>query len=128
MTGGESIPGPGYFFTPTVVCEVPADARLLREELFGPIAPIQTFCSEPEAIDAANDTEHGLAAYVYTREHSRAMRVIDELQCGMVALNKGTLSNAAAPFGGIKHSGYGCEGGAEGLAEYLEVKYVAMTR
>src|SRR5205823_10826674 len=102
------------------------NARLLKEEIFGPVAPVAGFGSEEEAIAAANDTEYGLVAYVYTRDLERAFRVMEGLEYGMVGLNQGMVSNAAAPFGGVKHSGFGREGGREGINEYLEVKYVAV--
>jgi len=105
---------------------VPEDATLLREEIFGPVAPVRRFADEDEAIAAANDTEFGLVAYVYTRDLKRALRVIEKLETGMVGLNQGMVSNAAAPFGGIKHSGFGREGGREGIEEYLATKYVAV--
>jgi len=125
--GTERIPGvPGYFFPPTVLAGVTDDARLLSEEIFGPVAPITTFADEDEAIAAANNTEFGLVAYVYTRDLDRALRVIERLETGMVGLNQGLVSNAAAPFGGVKQSGFGREGGVEGIDEYLETKYVAM--
>jgi succinate-semialdehyde dehydrogenase / glutarate-semialdehyde dehydrogenase len=125
--GPERIPGvPGHFFPPTVLAEVPDDARLLREEIFGPVAPIATFESEDEAIAAANRTEHGLVAYVFTRDLDRALRVIERLETGMVGLNQGLVSNAAAPFGGVKQSGFGREGGVEGIDEYLSIKYAAI--
>jgi len=127
LVGGERIDGPGYFYRPTVLDGVPPDARLLKEEIFGPVAPIATFGTEEEGIAAANDTEYGLVAYVYTRDLSRAFRVIEALETGMVGLNRGIVSNPAAPFGGIKHSGFGREGGVEGIVEYLEVKHVAMS-
>jgi len=126
LTGGERVDGPGHFYEPTVLTDVPDDARLWREEIFGPVAPIKAFDSEQEAIDAANDTEFGLVAYLYTRDLQRAWRVSEQLQTGMVGLNQGMVSNAGAPFGGVKHSGVGREGGPEGIAEYLEIKYVAM--
>jgi succinate-semialdehyde dehydrogenase/glutarate-semialdehyde dehydrogenase len=127
LTGGRAGDGPGYFFDPTVLAEVPADARLLKEEIFGPVAPIRAFDGEDEAVAAANDTEFGLVAYVYTRELKRALRVCEALETGMVGLNQGLVSNPAAPFGGIKQSGFGREGGPEGIAEYLETKYVAVS-
>ena len=102
------------------------DAELLREEIFGPVAPVIGFDDEEAAIAAANDTEYGLVAYVYTSDIKRAFRVCEKLETGMVGLNQGLVSNPAAPFGGVKASGFGREGGAEGIAEYLEVKYVAM--
>jgi succinate-semialdehyde dehydrogenase/glutarate-semialdehyde dehydrogenase len=125
--GPERIPGvPGHFFPPTVLADVPGDARLLREEIFGPVAPIATFETEDEAIAAANDTEYGLVAYVYTGDLDRALRVIERLETGMVGLNQGLVSNAAAPFGGVKQSGFGREGGVEGIDEYLSIKYAAI--
>jgi succinate-semialdehyde dehydrogenase/glutarate-semialdehyde dehydrogenase len=101
-------------------------SRLLSEEIFGPVAPVATFATEDEAIAAANRTEYGLVAYVYTRDLDRALRVIERLETGMVGLNQGLVSNAAAPFGGVKQSGFGREGGAEGIDEYLSVKYAAI--
>lgn len=127
LTGGEAIPGPGYFYAPTVLDGIPAGARLLTEEIFGPIAPIATFASEDQALAAANRTEYGLVAYLYTRDLGRALRVAEGLETGMVGLNQGIVSNAAAPFGGIKASGFGREGGFEGIEEYLETKYVAVS-
>jgi succinate-semialdehyde dehydrogenase/glutarate-semialdehyde dehydrogenase len=126
LVGGEPLPGPGYFYAPTVLDAVPPNARLLAEEIFGPVAPIATFTSEEEALEAANRTEYGLVAYLYTRDLDRALRVAEGLQTGMVGLNQGMVSNAAAPFGGIKASGFGREGGFEGIGEYLETKYVAL--
>jgi succinate-semialdehyde dehydrogenase/glutarate-semialdehyde dehydrogenase len=126
LVGGNKIDGPGYFFEPTVLTDVPDDARLLKEEIFGPVAPVKAFASDDEAIAAANDTEFGLVAYAFTRDLARAYRVIDRLETGMVGLNQGIVSNAGAPFGGIKHSGFGREGGPEGIEEYLEHKYVAL--
>jgi succinate-semialdehyde dehydrogenase/glutarate-semialdehyde dehydrogenase len=126
LLGGHAIDGPGYFFEPTVIVDVPDDARLLREEIFGPVAPIATFSSEQEALRAANGTEYGLVAFLYTRDLDRAIRVSEGLESGMVGLNQGVVSNPAAPFGGVKQSGFGREGGFEGINEYLEVKYVAL--
>ena len=125
LIGGERVAGPGFFFAPTVLAGVPDDARLLREEIFGPVAAIATFSSEAEALAAANRTEYGLVAYVYTRDLARAFRVCEGIETGMVGLNQGVVSNAAAPFGGVKQSGFGREGGFEGIGEYLETKYVA---
>ncbi len=127
LIGGKRVAGPGYFFAPTVLAGVPEDARLLREEIFGPVAPIATFSSEEQALAAANLTEYGLVAYVYTRDLQRAFRVVEGIETGMVGLNQGVVSNAAAPFGGVKQSGFGREGGFEGIGEYLETKYVAMS-
>jgi succinate-semialdehyde dehydrogenase / glutarate-semialdehyde dehydrogenase len=126
LTGGEPVEGPGYFYRPTVLTDVPADSRVLREEIFGPVAPIVRFDSEEEAIAAANATEYGLIGYVFTRDINRALRVAEALDTGMVGLNQGVASNAAAPFGGVKQSGFGREGGAEGIDEYLSLKYVGV--
>jgi succinate-semialdehyde dehydrogenase / glutarate-semialdehyde dehydrogenase len=125
LVGGEPLDGPGYFYLPTVLRDVPPDARVLKEEIFGPVAPIATFMHEDEALRAANDTEYGLVSYAYTRDLDRAFRVIEGLETGMVGLNRGLVSNPAGPFGGVKHSGFGREGGHEGIEEYVEVKYVA---
>ncbi|MDQ6746455.1 MAG: NAD-dependent succinate-semialdehyde dehydrogenase [Actinomycetota bacterium] len=126
LVGGHSREGTGYFYEPTVLADVPDDATLLKEEIFGPVAPVKGFADEDEAVAAANDTEFGLVAYVYTRDLKRALRVVERLETGMVGLNQGMVSNAAAPFGGVKHSGFGREGGSEGIEEYLETKYVAV--
>jgi len=126
VVGGSRIEGAGYFYAPTVLSDVPGDARLLREEIFGPVAPVRGFASEEEAVRWANDTEYGLVAYVYTRDLERAFRVIEALETGMIGLNQGIVSNAGAPFGGVKQSGFGREGGPEGIEEYLETKYVAL--
>jgi succinate-semialdehyde dehydrogenase / glutarate-semialdehyde dehydrogenase len=126
VVGGEPADGRGYFFEPTVLAGVPENARALSEEIFGPVAPIATFASEEEALAAANRTEYGLVAYLYTRDLDRAFRLCEGIEAGMVGLNQGVVSNPAAPFGGIKQSGFGREGGFEGIGEYLETKYVAM--
>jgi succinate-semialdehyde dehydrogenase/glutarate-semialdehyde dehydrogenase len=126
LCGGKRVDGPGYFYEPTVLVDVPDDARLLKEEIFGPVAPIKGFRTEQEAIDAANDTEYGLVAYLYTPDMKRAMRVTEALETGMVGINQGIVSNPAAPFGGVKQSGFGREGGYEGIDEYLETKYAAV--
>jgi succinate-semialdehyde dehydrogenase/glutarate-semialdehyde dehydrogenase len=126
LIGGSAGEGSGYFYEPTVLADVPADARLLKEEIFGPVAPVRAFDTEDEAIAAANNTEFGLVAYVYTSDLKRALRVCEALETGMVGLNQGIVSNPAAPFGGIKQSGFGREGGPEGIEEYLETKYVAI--
>jgi succinate-semialdehyde dehydrogenase / glutarate-semialdehyde dehydrogenase len=129
LLGGEPLSGPahpGYFYAPTVLSGVSPDARALREEIFGPVAPIATFSSERDAIEAANSTEYGLVAYVYTNDFKRAFRVCEGIETGMVGVNQGIVSNPAAPFGGVKQSGFGREGGFEGIYEYLETKYVAL--
>ena len=126
LIGGSPGDGPGYFYEPTVLKGVAPDARVLEEEIFGPVAPVIAFDSEDDAIHAANDTEFGLVAYVYTRDFKRALRVCEALETGMVGLNQGMVSNPAAPFGGVKQSGFGREGGYEGIEEYLETKYVAI--
>jgi succinate-semialdehyde dehydrogenase/glutarate-semialdehyde dehydrogenase len=129
LVGGGALSGtsyPGYFFEPTVLADVPHDARLLGEEIFGPVAPVVAFSTDEQAIEAANRTEYGLVAYVYTRDLERAFRVCEAIESGMIGLNQGVVSNPAAPFGGVKQSGFGREGGFEGIGEYLETKYVAM--
>ncbi len=127
LVGGHSIDGPGYFYEPTVLSSVPDDARLLSEEIFGPVAPVATFSSDQQAIEAANRTEFGLVAFVYTTDLERAFRVSEAIETGMVGLNQGVVSNPAAPFGGVKQSGFGREGGFEGIGEFLETKYVALS-
>jgi succinate-semialdehyde dehydrogenase/glutarate-semialdehyde dehydrogenase len=126
LCGGGPVEGAGYFFEPTVLTGIPGEARLLKEEIFGPVAPVASFDSEDAAIAAANDTEYGLVAYVFTSDVKRALRVCERLETGMVGLNQGMVSNPAAPFGGVKQSGFGREGGYEGIEEYLETKYVAV--
>ena len=126
LVGGHKLDGQGYFYEPTVLNDVPKEADLRYEEIFGPVAPVFSFDSEEESIAAANDTEYGLVAYVYTSNLGRALRVTEGLEVGMVGLNQGMVSNAAAPFGGVKQSGFGREGGYEGIEEYLETKYVAI--
>ncbi|WP_395690255.1 NAD-dependent succinate-semialdehyde dehydrogenase [Nocardioides sp.] len=126
VTGGSAPDGPGYFYSPTVLLDVPADAEITVQEIFGPVAPITTFETEDEAIRRANDTEYGLASYVYTRDLARTIRVAEALEFGMVGINSGLISNPAAPFGGVKSSGFGREGGFEGIEEYLETTYVAL--
>jgi succinate-semialdehyde dehydrogenase/glutarate-semialdehyde dehydrogenase len=126
LTGGERPSGAGYFYPPTVLTEVPTSARVFSEEVFGPVAPIFTFSSDEEGLAMANDTEFGLVAYAYTTDFSRAIKVSEGLQTGMVGINQGVVSNPAAPFGGVKASGFGREGGAEGIEEYLETKYVGL--
>lgn len=126
LAGGEQISGPGYFYAPTVLDGVSGGARMLVEEVFGPVAPVVAFESEDEAVARANGTEYGLVAYIFTKDLDRALRVSDRLDTGMVGINQGIVSNAAAPFGGVKQSGIGREGGPEGIAEYLATKYVAI--
>jgi succinate-semialdehyde dehydrogenase/glutarate-semialdehyde dehydrogenase len=126
VVGGGKRDGAGYFYEPTVLGNVPDDARVLREEIFGPVAPVASFGSEEDAIAAANDTEFGLVAYVFTSDLKRALRVCEGLETGMIGLNQGMVSNAGAPFGGVKQSGVGREGGNEGIHEFLETKYVAV--
>ncbi|MEU0316774.1 NAD-dependent succinate-semialdehyde dehydrogenase [Nocardioides sp. NPDC006273] len=125
-TGGKSIDQPGYFYPPTVVDGIPPDADILREEIFGPVAPIVTFATEEEAIALANDTEYGLAGYAYTRDLERVLRLTEAIEVGMLGINTGVVSNPAAPFGGVKQSGLGREGGLEGIEEYLETRYVGL--
>jgi succinate-semialdehyde dehydrogenase/glutarate-semialdehyde dehydrogenase len=126
VVGGQKRDGSGYFYQPTVLSDIPGSAALLQEEIFGPVAPIATFQEEEAAIAAANNTEYGLVAYVYTRDLKRALRVVEALETGMVGLNQGLVSNPAAPFGGVKASGIGREGGRDGILEFLETKYVAI--
>jgi succinate-semialdehyde dehydrogenase/glutarate-semialdehyde dehydrogenase len=126
LVGGSTVDGQGYFYEPTVLGGVPEEANVLREEIFGPVAPVASFDSEEAAVAAANATEYGLVSYVYTSDLKRALRVCEGLETGMVGLNQGMVSNAAAPFGGVKQSGFGREGGYEGIEEYLETKYVAV--
>ncbi|MDV3128896.1 NAD-dependent succinate-semialdehyde dehydrogenase [Mycobacterium sp. 21AC1] len=126
--GGVAPDGPGHFYPATVLADVPADARILSEEVFGPVAPITGFDTEDEGIAAANDTEYGLAAYIYTQSLDRALRVAEGIESGMVGVNRGVISDPAAPFGGIKESGFGREGGTEGIEEYLDTKYIALTK
>jgi succinate-semialdehyde dehydrogenase/glutarate-semialdehyde dehydrogenase len=126
LVGGSAVGERGYFYAPTVLTGVEPGARMLAEEIFGPVAPITTFGSDAEALALANDTEYGLVGYVFTQNLTRALTVAEGLETGMVALNQGIVSNPAAPFGGVKHSGFGREGGAEGIEEYLETKYVGI--
>ncbi|MGA8228586.1 MAG: NAD-dependent succinate-semialdehyde dehydrogenase, partial [Xanthobacteraceae bacterium] len=127
LTGGKAPTGPGYFYPATVLDKVPDSAKLLREEIFGPVAALQTFSSEDEVVKRANDTEYGLVAYVYTRDLSRGMRVSERLDFGMIGLNRGLVSDPAAPFGGTKQSGIGREGAHEGLMEFMATQYVSLT-
>ena len=130
VVGGKPLDGPdhsrGHFYPPTVLVDVPAESEIVKQEIFGPVAPITTFASEDDAIARANDTEYGLASYVYTRDLARTIRMAERLQFGMVGINSGLISNAAAPFGGVKASGFGREGSFEGIEEYLDTTYVAL--
>ncbi len=126
LAGGDPVGGPGWFYAPTVLTGVAPDARMLREEIFGPVAPVVSFDDEAEAVRMANDTEYGLVAYLFTRDLSTALRMSEELDTGMLGVNQGIVSNPAAPFGGVKHSGFGREGGPEGIEEYLETRYVGI--
>jgi succinate-semialdehyde dehydrogenase/glutarate-semialdehyde dehydrogenase len=125
--GGTAPDGPGFFYPATVLVDVPADAAILREEVFGPVAPVVVFDTEEEAVALANDTEFGLVAYVYTRDLQRGLRFSEALESGMVGLNRALVSDPAAPFGGVKQSGLGREGGHDGLLEFMESKYIAVT-
>ena len=126
LTGGQALAGPGHFYPPTVLTGVPTSAKMFREEIFGPVAPITTFNTDDEGIALANDTEFGLVAYAFTQNLTRALTVAERLETGMVGINQGIVSNPAAPFGGVKASGLGREGGVEGIEEYLETKYVGI--
>lgn len=125
-TGGHEVPGEGYFYEPTVLTGVAPGSRILGEEIFGPVAPITVFADEAEAIRLANDTEYGLVGYAYTRDLNLGLRLAERLEVGMFGLNTGIVSNPAAPFGGVKQSGLGREGGAEGIEEFLETTYVGI--
>src|SRR5690606_5438122 len=127
LLGGETPAGPGWFYPATVLGEVPPQARILREEVFGPVAPIVAFDTEEEGVAAANDTRYGLVSYVYTRDLDRALRIAEAMETGMVGVNRGVISDPAAPFGGVKESGFGREGGTEGIEEYLDTKYIALS-
>lgn len=126
LTGGKTLPGPGYFVAPTVLADLDPASAILREEIFGPIAPIRTFTTTDEAVAMANDTDAGLIGYVFAENIGEALTVSERLETGMIGLNSGVVSNPAAPFGGVKTSGLGREGGAEGLEEYLETKYIGI--
>jgi succinate-semialdehyde dehydrogenase/glutarate-semialdehyde dehydrogenase len=126
VTGGQPVDGPGYFYRPTVLTGVDRAFRVFNEEVFGPVAPITTFRTEDEAVELANATEYGLVAYVFTGDLARGLRMGERIETGMLGLNTGAVSNAAAPFGGVKHSGLGREGGAEGMDEYLSTMYVGV--
>ena len=126
LVGGEVPKGAGWFYPPTVLTDVPHHADMATDEIFGPVAPVSTFTDNDEAIRLANDTEYGLVAYLFTRDLSRALLVAEALEYGMVGVNQGIVSNPAAPFGGVKSSGVGREGGFEGIEEYLETKYIGI--
>ncbi|HEU5241576.1 MAG TPA: aldehyde dehydrogenase family protein, partial [Ornithinibacter sp.] len=126
LTGGRAVPGRGNFYEPTVLADVPSDSRCLSEEIFGPVAPVATFTDDADAVAKANATEYGLVGYLYTDDQNRMLRVAEAMEFGMVGVNTGIVSNPAAPFGGVKQSGFGREGGFEGIDEYLETKYVGI--
>ena len=126
LTGGAPVPGRGYFYQPTVLTDVADDSRCLREEIFGPVAPVSTFTDDADAVAKANGTEYGLVGYIYTNDQTRVIRVAEAMEFGMIGVNTGIVSNPAAPFGGVKQSGFGREGGFEGIDEYLETKYVGI--
>jgi succinate-semialdehyde dehydrogenase / glutarate-semialdehyde dehydrogenase len=126
LVGGERPAGPGHFYPPTVLVDVPEDARMLRAEIFGPVAPIISFTSDDEVLAKANDTEYGLVGYIFTRDLQRALRFIEGLDTGMVGVNRGLISDPSAPFGGVKESGFGKEGSHEGIREYLDLTYAAI--
>ncbi|WP_395405739.1 NAD-dependent succinate-semialdehyde dehydrogenase (plasmid) [Arthrobacter sp. UC242_113] len=126
VTGGAPVDGPGYFYQPTVLSGVSNGAEILRTEIFGPVAPVTTFGTEEQVIAMANATEYGLAAYLYTRDYNRLLRVAEQIEFGMLGFNAGVISNAAAPFGGVKQSGLGREGGSEGIAEYTTTQYIGI--
>jgi succinate-semialdehyde dehydrogenase/glutarate-semialdehyde dehydrogenase len=126
VTGGAVADGPGYFYPPTVVTGVRPEMRISQEEIFGPVAAVSVFDDDAEAVRAANSSEYGLVAFVFTRDLDRALRLTEQLESGMVGINTGVVSNPAAPFGGVKASGLGREGGAEGIEEYLETVYIGI--
>jgi succinate-semialdehyde dehydrogenase/glutarate-semialdehyde dehydrogenase len=126
VAGGRRVAGNGSFYEPTIVTGVPPESAILREEIFGPVVSIVEFDAEDEAVRLANDTEYGLVSYVFTENLSRGRRMIDRLDTGMMGLNVGAISNAAAPFGGVKQSGLGREGASEGIHEYLSTKYTLL--
>src|ERR1700726_2815411 len=127
LTGGKAPSGPGFFYPATVLSNVSNDSKMLNEEIFGPVASLQTFKSEDEVVTRANDTEYGLVAYLYTKDLSRGLRVSEKLDFGMIGLNRGLVSDPAAPFGGTKQSGLGREGAHEGMLEFLETQYISVT-
>jgi len=125
LLGGQRLNRPGYYYPPTVLSDVPDNADMIKEEIFGPVVSMQSFTDEAEAIRKANDTEYGLAAYVYTQDLKRGMQICEKLEAGMLGLNRGLMSDPAAPFGGVKQSGLGREGSHHGLIEFCEIKYVS---
>jgi succinate-semialdehyde dehydrogenase/glutarate-semialdehyde dehydrogenase len=125
LLGGQRLNRPGYYYPPTVLADVPDNADMMKEEIFGPVVSLQSFEDEAEAIRKANDTEYGLAAYVYTQDLKRGMQICEKLEAGMLGLNRGLMSDPAAPFGGVKQSGLGREGSHHGLTEFCEIKYVS---
>ncbi|GAA1354446.1 NAD-dependent succinate-semialdehyde dehydrogenase [Falsarthrobacter nasiphocae] len=127
VTGGKPVDGPGYFFEPTLLSGVPAEARVLSEEIFGPVAPVITFSTEEEAVNLANAADYGLVCYAFTKDLNRALRMGERLETGMLGINAGVVSNPAAPFGGVKMSGIGREGGFEGIEEYLSTQYIGFS-
>ena len=127
LVGGKTPDGPGFFYPATVITNVSNDAMMLREEIFGPVASIQTFKTEAEVIKRANATEYGLVAYLFTKDLTRGLRVSEKLDFGMIGLNRGLVSDPAAPFGGTKQSGLGREGAQEGMKEFLETQYVSVS-
>lgn len=126
VTGGEALPGPGFFYPPTVVTGLDLRSRLMTEEIFGPVAPVVAFDDEEELIALINSDTVGLGGYVHTKDVNRIMRLAERLEIGMIGMNSATISNAAAPFGGLKQSGMGREGGKEGIEEYLETVYIGI--
>ncbi|WP_035761398.1 NAD-dependent succinate-semialdehyde dehydrogenase [Paenarthrobacter nicotinovorans] len=127
FVGGSPVDGPGFFYQPTVLANVPSNAAILGQEIFGPVAPVTTFATEEEAIKLANSSEYGLASYLYSRDFNKLLRVAEQIEFGMVGFNAGVISNAAAPFGGVKQSGLGREGGAEGISEYTTTQYIGIS-
>jgi succinate-semialdehyde dehydrogenase/glutarate-semialdehyde dehydrogenase len=125
LLGGHPLPGPGYFYAPTVLTDVPADAAIAHEEIFGPVAPLFRFSDIDKMMTAANETEYGLVGYIYTTDLKRGFDLAGRLESGMIALNRGLVSDPAAPFGGMKQSGLGREGGVHGVLEFMEAKYIA---
>jgi succinate-semialdehyde dehydrogenase/glutarate-semialdehyde dehydrogenase len=125
LCGGERPSRKGFYYQPTVLSEVPGEAEMIHEEIFGPVAALCRFDTEADAIARANETEYGLSAYLFTRDIGRGLRVARQIESGMIALNRGLVSDPAAPFGGVKQSGLGREGGTDGIYEFLETKYIA---